>query len=77
MIALFAFGGAGAGSNLLKHTRMQTFDGVVALIYFPQQAVHSSLYWHLWLYFVRLFVWHMFVDMCWKGMFLLVADIFL
>jgi hypothetical protein len=56
---------------------MQTFDGVVALIYFPQQAVHSSLYWHLWLYFVRLFVWHMFVDMCWKGMFLLVADIFL
>jgi hypothetical protein len=47
MIALFAFGGAGVGSNLLKHTRMQTFDGVVALIYFLQQAVHSSLYWHL------------------------------
>ncbi len=76
-MALFAFGGAGAGSNLLKHTRIQTFDGVVALIYFPQQAVHSSLYWHLSLYFVRLFVWHMFVDISWKGMFLLVVDIFL
>jgi hypothetical protein len=35
------------------------------------------LYWHLSLYFVRLFVWHMFVDISWKGMFLLVVDIFL
>jgi hypothetical protein len=35
------------------------------------------LYWHLSLYFVRLFVWYMFVDISWKGMLLLVVDIFL
>jgi len=33
LIAVCAYCGAGAGSNLFKHTGVQVFDGVVASIY--------------------------------------------